>query len=196
MPGLAGGAWFGPDRATFPAVRPPLGQAEARNLAAALPPGGRAPRDGWQGDVALAPAWMVVSFGAVSLNSQVLPLLDAGQRACAITLVVVAPLVSDEALATLLVNDAAGVLGGRVVPLNLEVAEGEGEAPALVEALAAWLGVAAWDGRRGTVQVARVGRVEVKRGVCRVARADGTRGGLTGFPARLARALRLRGSPG
>ncbi len=138
---------------------------EGRRLLASLPDQPRPPR-WWSAPVVREAASLVVSIGAISLNSQALPLLQAAEAARASALVVLAPELSDEALATLLVNDLAGVFPGGILPLRLHVPEYHVDE--VVEAIASYLGVAAWDGRRDSVQVARVGRLEAEPSVVRV----------------------------
>ncbi len=101
---------------------------------------------------------LVVSLGSLSLNSQVVPLLRAAEAAEAGCLVALAPLVTDEALATLLVNDAAGVFARGILPLRLHVPEELVEP--MTEAIAEYLGVRPWDGRPDTVELAPVASLE------------------------------------
>lgn len=130
---------------------------EAARLAASFPTGARRPA-WWGGRANCAQVDLVVSPGALTLNTQALPLLEAGEAAGSAGLAILAPAVSDEALATLLVNGAAGVFPGGILPLRTRV-------PAyhvaeVLEAVAAYLGVATWDGRRGTAELTRLERLE------------------------------------
>jgi hypothetical protein len=99
---------------------------------------------------------VVVSPGAIGLNRQMLRLMQAAEAAGARGLVVVAPHVSDEALATLLVNDVRRVFGRGIVPLQLLVQEFHVDE--VLERIALELGVALWDGRASVplVHVAEV----------------------------------------
>jgi hypothetical protein len=128
----------------------------ARALLASLPSRRHRPA-WWRGRAVRRDASVAVSPGAVGLNSQALALLRGAEAARASCLVVVAPHVSDEALATLLVNDALGVFRGGILPLRLLVPEFH------VEEALAWtaraLGSELWDGR-ARVPLARVAGVE------------------------------------
>lgn len=157
--------------ARLPVRRVAIELDDADRLAASLPSGVARPRDGWRGNVALAPAWIAVSYGALSLNSQIVPLLQAAEASGAESLAVLAPLVTDEALATLLVNDAARTLRGRIVALELDVPEPH--AGEVGEAIAAWLRTSAWDGRPNSAGLARVARLAVHRAGAEVWRAPG-----------------------
>ncbi len=130
---------------------------EAARLQASFPPGAHRPA-WWRGHAAVDDAHVVVSLGSLSLNTQVLALLKAAEVARAGCLVVLAPLITDEALATLLVNDAAGVFARGILPLRLHVPEEAVEA--VVLAIAEYLGVPAWDGRPAGVELARAARLE------------------------------------
>ncbi len=99
---------------------------------------------------------VVVSPGAIGLNRQMLQLMQGAEGAGARGLVVVAPHVSDEALATLLVNDLRHVFARGIVPLQLLVQEFHVEE--MLDRIALELGVAVWDGRP-SVPLVRVAEV-------------------------------------
>jgi hypothetical protein len=110
----------------------------------------------WAGQVTRRDVHMVVSPGAIGLNRQMLQLMQGAEAAGARGLVVVAPHISDEALATLLVNDLRHVFARGIVPLQLLVQEFHVEE--MLERIALELGVALWDGRPG-VPLVRVAEV-------------------------------------
>ena len=83
-------------------------------------------------------------------------LLQGAAAARARGLVIVAPHVSDEALATLLVNDVRRVFTRGILPLQLVVQEFHVEE--LLERIARELGVEVWDGRP-SVPLVRVAEV-------------------------------------
>lgn len=153
------GLEFQPRTAVVACRRPAIAAEDVARLAASLPPGIRPPVDHWTGPLALRPAHVLISYGAMSLNTQVIPILNALGPAGARSVAILAPLVTDEALATLLVNDAAGVLAGRIVPLELVVPEFH--AGEVVEAIAGWLGTPAWDGRAEHVVLRRLKSIRV-----------------------------------
>jgi hypothetical protein len=99
---------------------------------------------------------LAVSPGAIGLNRQMLQLMQGAEAAGAGGLVVVAPHVSDEALATLLVNDVRRVFARGIVPLQLLVPEFHVDE--MLERIALELGVALWDGR-ASVPLVRVAEV-------------------------------------
>jgi hypothetical protein len=97
-----------------------------------------------------------MSPGAIGLNGQMLRLMRGAEAAGAHGLVVVAPHVSDEALATLLVNDLRRVFARGIVPLQLLVQEFHAEE--MLERIALELGVTLWDGRP-SVPLVRIGEI-------------------------------------
>ncbi len=99
---------------------------------------------------------LVVSPGAIGLNRQMLQLMQGAEAAGARGLVVVAPHVSDEALATLLVNDVRRVFARGILPLQLLVQEFHVDE--MLERVALELGVELWDGR-ASVPLLRVAEV-------------------------------------
>lgn len=108
----------------------------------------------WRGRAERRRIQLALSFGALGLNRQVLPLLRSAESVAARGLAVIAPFVTDEALATLLVNDIRGVFVEGILPLSLQVPEAH-----VVEALdemARLLGAPAWDGRPGSVPLIQV----------------------------------------
>lgn len=120
----------------------------------------------WRGRAERRHVQLALSFGALGLNSQVLPLLRAAESAAARGLAVVAPFVTDEALATLLVNDLRGVFQDGILPLSLHVPEAH-----MVEALdetARLLGTPAWDGRPDSVPLIQVPRLQATGEAVRV----------------------------
>lgn len=159
------------NRARLPVRRVAIEIEDADRLAASLPSGVARPRDGWRGPITLAPAGIAVSYGALSLNSQIVPLLRTAEASGTESLAVLAPLITDEALATLLVNDAARTLRGRIVALELDVPEPH--AGEVGDAIAAWLRTSAWDGRPTSAVLAQVPRLAVHRGGAVVWRAPG-----------------------
>jgi hypothetical protein len=110
----------------------------------------------WAGQVTRRGMHVVVSPGAIGLNRQMLQLMQGAEAAGARGLVVVAPHVSDEALATLLVNDVRRVFAHGIVPLQLLVQEFHVDE--MLERIALELGVALWDGR-ASVPLVRVAEV-------------------------------------
>lgn len=123
---------------------------------------------------------MAVSSGAVSLNTRVLPLLEAAGRTSAHTLVVLAPAITHEALATLLANDAMGVFPGGLWPLQLLVPAFH--VPEVVERIARFSGTVPWDGQATSVRLGCWERLQ--------ADANGTRAWSSTPPGLLARAGR------
>lgn len=153
MVGLSGG----PRRLTIPArlVVPPPEAAEA--ILRAVPPGAARPA-WWSGSLRMRDVHLAVVPGAVSLNTQVLPLLEAGAAEHATSLAILAPLFDHEALATLLINDLRRVFPGGLFPLAAAVPEFHvGE---VLDAICETLGARPWSGRRGDVQLCALSSLE------------------------------------
>lgn len=131
-------------------------EADGARLLSSLPGRPRAP-GWWGGRAARRSASLAVSPGAVGLNTQALALLRAAEASRARCLVVVAPHVSDEALATLLLNDLARVLPDGILPLQVQAPEFH--VAELIDRVAEYLGVPLWDGRPAQVPLLRVQRV-------------------------------------
>lgn len=153
---------------------------EAEAIAASLPPGTPVP-GWWSGDAERRDVHLALVMGAVSLNSQVLPLLEAAERARAHGLVVLAPAVTHEALATILVNDAARALPNGILPLQLLVPEYHVEE--VVAALATALDTPPWDGRPASLRLTLLARATATPAQATVHRLP------SGFANRLLRAL-------
>jgi hypothetical protein len=101
----------------------------------------------------------VAAYGSLSLNGQVLPLLEAAEAAGAAGLVVLAPMVTHEALATLFANDRSPYFPAGLLPLQLLVNEYHmGE---LMDALGDRFGVPPWDGRPPTLSLLALDRIRV-----------------------------------
>ena len=131
-------------------------EPEGDQLLRSLP--GEAARPAWwSGRAERQDLRVVVSIGALSLNSQLLPVLRAAEAVGARGLAVVAPVVSDEALATLLVNDVARAFPRGILPLRTLVPEWHVDEA--IEMVAGLLKVAPWDGRPDTVALAGVARL-------------------------------------
>lgn len=132
-------------------------EGEDADRVQALAPGSPRPA-WWAGRFTVRGCHLAISYGAVSFNTQLLPLLQAAETANARCLVVLAPVVTGEALATALVNDLLRTLPGGIVPLRSTMSEYHvGEA---LEAIANCLGIEAWDGRPTTIQLASPHRLE------------------------------------
>ncbi|MBV9353941.1 MAG: hypothetical protein JO023_00295 [Chloroflexi bacterium] len=129
--------------------------AEGQQVLRALSETASAP-DWWSGRVTRREVHVVVSPGAIGLNRQMLRLMQGAESVGARGLVVVAPHVSDEALATLLVNDMRRVFARGILPLQVLVQEFHVEE--MLERIALELGVAMWDGRP-SVPLVRVAEV-------------------------------------
>lgn len=132
-------------------------------------------------------AHVALSTGALSFNAQVLALLQAADAVGARCLVVVAPAITYEALATLVVNDANGPFPGGIVALHTAVPEYH--VPETMDLLGALLGIDVWNGR----DEVRLGSVD--RAVAGMRSTDLWLPG-QGLIGRLARARRLSWMPG
>ena len=109
----------------------------------------------WRNGIERQNVTVVVSVGAISLNSQLMPILEAADAAGATSLAIIAPTASDEALATLLVNDLRGAFPGGILALGVHAEEFHKDE--VIEWIASQLGIPAWDGRPQNLHLARVG---------------------------------------
>jgi len=112
----------------------------------------------WRNAVERKDVTVAVSIGALSLNSQVVPILEAADAAGAHCLAVIAPIASDEGLATLLINDLQGAFPGGILPLGVHSEEFHMDE--VVAWIAAQLGIPAWDGRRQNLHLARIASLQ------------------------------------
>ncbi len=133
------------------------GASERSVLLGSLPEGTPVP-GWWSGRAVRTNVHLVISPGAVSLNNQALRLMEQSERERTRCLTVLAPHVSDEAFATLLVNDAQAVFPDGILPLQLLVPEFHVEE--VLAAIAVLMEVPLWDGRADSAVLARIPRME------------------------------------
>lgn len=144
--------WLGDGRASLPAglVAPDL--CEGERLGAATPEWA-GPPDWWHtGTRALRGVHLAVSLHPVNLNQQAIDLMEAATAARASGLVVLAPTITDEALATLLANDQNPCFPRGITPLQLLVPEFHVDE--VLMAIATAVAVRPWPG--GTVPIGLV----------------------------------------
>lgn len=146
---------------------------EGRALLKATPGNGAPPAWWGVGRVRRRDVLLALSVGAVSLNTQAVPLMEAAVNAGARGLAVLAPLVSHEALATLLANENNAYFPMGITPIQLLVPAFHAEE--VLEAIGAYLGVAPWPGGKAPVQFARVSLLDADANGTRLWTARGER---------------------